>query len=280
MRNIVVSGGTDGMGQALARHYVRTGNAVVVLGRSQEKGAEILAYAQQQGAGERAHFIRVDLSLVSEQRRAVERIGSLFPVVDALVLAAQHYRAERVVTAEGNEHTFALYYLSRYVLGEGLRPQLERAERPVVLNICGPGTTAGQVHWGDLQLADGYKGMKALMQGSRTNDLLGVGFARAHADSKVRYLLYNPVFVATSFSGDYKKGVRPLVSFAKRVAATPVEKGIQPIIKLIDNPPDQPISAWKKLKEIGLGLKTFRPEDADRLRTVTEELLADRSPAS
>ncbi|MEU5404202.1 SDR family NAD(P)-dependent oxidoreductase [Streptomyces sp. NPDC005963] len=277
MKNIVVSGGTDGMGRALARHYVNSGWRVLIIGRNPDKGAEFLAEAKQSGAADRAIFLQADLSLVSEQYRAVKEIAKVFPVVDAVVLGAQHFRRERTVTAEGFESTFALYYLSRYVLSNGLLPQLELADNPVVLNICGPGVSVGEIHWNDLQLEHGYKGLKAMMQGSRANDLLGVGMAKAHKGSKVRHVLYNPVFVATSFSGEYKKPVRLLVDLAKRLGATSVEKGIEPIIELLDDPPAKAISAYKKRKEISLSHKSFSETDAARLREVTKAILTPHS---
>ncbi|MFF8955408.1 SDR family NAD(P)-dependent oxidoreductase [Streptomyces sp. NPDC014894] len=279
MKNMVVSGGTDGMGRALARHYVNSGWSVLIIGRNPDKGAEFLAEAERSGAAGRAVFLRADLSLVSEQYRAVAEIAEIFPVVDALVLGAQHFRRDRTVTEEGFESTFALYYLSRYVLSDELLPRLESADNPVVLNICGPGVPVGGIHWDDLQLEHGYTGLKAMMQGSRANDLLGVGMAKAHRSCKVRYVLYNPVFVATSFSGEYRKPVRLLVDLAKRIGATSVAKGIEPIIELLDDPPAKAISAYKKRQEISLGHQSFSETDATRLREITETILASRLTA-
>ncbi|MFI8952687.1 SDR family NAD(P)-dependent oxidoreductase [Streptomyces sp. NPDC053750] len=276
MVNAVVSGGTDGIGRALARHFLSTGNSVIIVGRSPQKGAEFLQEAERAGASDRARFIRADLGLVSEQRRVAAEIAEIFPVVDRLVLTAQHFQGKRTVTAEGFEQTFALYYLSRYVLSHALVPQLEKSANPVVLNVCGPGVPTGEIHWDDLQLEHGYKGLKAMMQGSRANDLLGVGFTRAHPGSRVRYVLYNPVFVATNFSGDYKAPVRLGISVAKLLGAT-VEKGIRPAVALVEEPPAAPLSAFKKRKPVSLDHKAFDQNAADRLRTVTEELLAART---
>jgi len=60
----------------------------------------------------------------------------------------------------------AIYVLSRYLLAERLRPALERADAPVILNLSGTGgIRAGRIHWDDLQLTRGYTMFKATMQG-------------------------------------------------------------------------------------------------------------------
>ncbi|MEK8107387.1 hypothetical protein NKG94_23690 [Micromonospora sp. M12] len=85
----------------------------------------------------------------------------------------------RVVTGEGFEQTFAIYVLSRYLLAERLRPALERAPAPVILNLSGTGgIRSGRLHWDDLQFTSGYTMFRATMQGARANDLLGAASRR------------------------------------------------------------------------------------------------------
>ena len=115
------------------------GDEVAIVGRNAEKGAAFLDAAERLGAAGRAHFVLADLSLVAEtKRRAIDEIGTLFPKVDALVLCARHYRTTRSVTGEGFESTFALFYLSRFVMSYGMADLLDAADEPMILNVCGP----------------------------------------------------------------------------------------------------------------------------------------------
>lgn len=152
MRTHVITGGTDGIGKAVAHHYLDSGHEVVVVGRSAKKGKAWLDAARQRGAAGRAHFIHADLSLTTETRAAIDRVRSSFSTVDTLVLCARHFRTTRLVTAEGFENTFAHFYLSRFLLSHGLADLLEAAAAPVILNVAGPGSGA-HIHWEDLQLA-------------------------------------------------------------------------------------------------------------------------------
>lgn len=153
---VVVSGGTNGMGRAFALGRAERGDQVVVLGRNRERGAAL--------AGGAITFLPVDLASVSETRQVVEHILTEYPVVDALTLFANALAPRRIVTADGLERTFALYYLSRYLLSFGLRPALDRATTPVIVNIAGVGVSKGEVHWADPQLASGYSLVTAQLQ--------------------------------------------------------------------------------------------------------------------
>ncbi|MYW05228.1 SDR family NAD(P)-dependent oxidoreductase [Streptomyces sp. SID3343] len=273
MKTIVVSGGTDGIGKALAHTYLSRGERVAVVGRNLEKGKAFLAAAAETGAAARAFFIPADLSLVAENHRVVAELEARFPVVDALVLCARHYRSARLETSEGLENTFALEYVSRYLLGHGLIASLERAERPVVVNVSGPGIPKGEIHWDDPGLAGGYSGGAAQTQAGRANDLLGVAFAAAHGAGPVKYVLVHPGAVATSFSGRYDAAAAAHVAAMKRTAR-PVAEAVVPIAACIDDPPAEPLSAFVRGERISVHHPSFDHTSATRLLDLTRDLLA------
>ena len=259
MKTIVISGGTDGMGKAIALHYLDRGDTVVVLGRDADKGAVF------------RDFIPTDLSLVAENRKVVEDITAAFPVVDALVLCARHFRSTRQQTPEGLESTFALEYLSRFALSHGLAESLQRAEKPVIVNVSGPGVPKPEIHWDDIGLARGYDGVTAQMQAGRANDLLGAAFAARH--DSISYVLVNPGAVATSFSGEYDAATLAHVERLKKFGK-PVEEGIAPILALIDQPPGQSLSAFVEGRRVSPDLD---PVAAERLAVLTHNLLRRHS---
>ncbi|POX55054.1 oxidoreductase [Streptomyces sp. Ru71] len=274
MSALVVAGGTDGIGKALAELYLDRGDTVVVIGRAEDKGRAFLDAARERGAGERAHFVRADLSLLAQTSRAVEEIRDLLPVVDALVLCARHYRSLRTETPEGLEENFALFYLSRYLLGHGLVESLRKADRPVVVNVAGPGADLGLVRWDDLQLRRGYHGGAALGQGGKLNDLLGVSFAERYGVTPgIRYVLIHPGVTATSFSGVYDEATLPHIKSMQR-HAKPVSAALPPIVAAIDSPPNEPLSAFVEGHRIGVDSPGFDRRAARRLEELTEQLLS------
>lgn len=271
-RTVVISGGTDGMGRALAMARAGRGDQVVVLGSDPAKGRRLLADADRIGAGERVEFLQADLSGVAATRGVVERILRRHEVVDALCLFANRQAPRRTTTEEGLERTFALYYLSRYLLGHGLTPALRRAASPVIVNVAGVGVTKGRIHWDDLQLERRYGTVAAQLQAGRANDLLGVAFA-AQQDNPIRYVLYHPGFTRSGDLSPLPAPVRVLLRVAARLAARPVEQAVAPIHGFLDHPPAAALSAIDRDVTLPLTLETLDPANARRLLDVTRRLL-------
>ncbi|QNP75224.1 SDR family NAD(P)-dependent oxidoreductase [Streptomyces roseirectus] len=278
MKTIVVTGGTSGIGQALAHTCLERGERVVVVAPDPVKGKKFLDTAQRTGAEGRAFFIEADLSLVSENRRVIADITETFEAVDALVLCARYFRSYRTVTPEGFEHNFALYYLSRYLLGRGLAGPMNKADAPVVLNIAGPGVGPAGVKWADLGLEHGYDGWSAMFQGGRLNDLLGVAYAEPGNGHRARYVLLFPGGTRTGFAGDFDPATALHIEQMKR-AAQPVGTTVPPLVELIESPPHAPLSAFVEGMPLSLLRPAFDKRDAARLERVTRELLRDTAGA-
>lgn len=260
MRVTVVAGGTGGMGRAVVQARLERGDEVVAIGSSAEKGRLLPAGA---------HFLRADLSSITETRAVIAAVRERWPVVDALALFANRQAPRRVVTAEGLEQTFAVYYLSRYLLSHGLREQLDRAAAPVIVNVAGVGVTKGEIHWDDLQLSRRYGMVAAQLQAGRAIDLLGVDFA-ARSGARARYVLYHPGFTRSGDLSTLPRPARATIRLLARFAARPVADAIRPIVAWLDEPPAAALTAVDRTEPVDL---SERSADARRLATVTEELL-------
>ncbi|MFF3439644.1 SDR family NAD(P)-dependent oxidoreductase [Streptosporangium sp. NPDC002721] len=244
-RTIVITGGTNGIGKALARHHAERGDLVIAVG-SGEAGGERLRRDVPS-----ARFVRADLSSVRQTRDLIERLRDDHPVIDALVLGAFRYNRERVETEEGFEHTFALYVINRWLMAEGLREPLERAPAPVIVDLCGVGgIRAGRIRWDDPQLTRGYRPFRATMQGARGRELL----ASTYAAERTSYVLYNPMFVATGLFEPFRQPVRGLVRVTSALFAQPVARAVPPIAALIDSPPAGPLTACRRGRPIAFAV--------------------------
>lgn len=262
MAVIVISGGTDGMGRALALGRAARGDRVFAIGSNPAKGARL---------GRGVEFVHADLSTLAGNRAALAAIAAATPVVDALALLANRQSPRRVETADGLEATFALYYLSRHLLGEGLRPLLAASARPVIVNVAGVGVTKGAIAWDDLQLTRGYGMVRAQLQAGRANDLLGVAHAAEHG-RRVPYVLYHPGFTRSGDASPLPAPVRVALRVAARLAARPVEESVAAVHDFIDDPPKEPLTAVDRGRRLPLTLRTLDPADAARLAVITRGL--------
>ncbi|WP_433386345.1 SDR family NAD(P)-dependent oxidoreductase [Micromonospora sp. KLBMP9576] len=268
------------MGRALVLGRAARGDRVLAVGSNPAKGDQLLTAAEEAGLGDRVGFLAADLSTIAGNDKVIKHVTAEYDAIDALVLAANRHFPERTETSEGLESTFALYYLSRYLLGHGLMSTLAAGpRRPVIINIAGVGLTSGRIHWDDLQLRGRYRTITAQLQAGRANDLLGVAMA-ARFGRQASYVLYHPGFTRSGYSAmeQINPLTRALIRTIARAAARPVEKAIAPVHDFIDAPPPAPLTAVDRGRPVPLDRQTLDPAAARRLAEVTAGLLvADRT---
>jgi NAD(P)-dependent dehydrogenase (short-subunit alcohol dehydrogenase family) len=83
----IVTGGTQGLGEAIARLFAERGAAgIVICGRNAEKGEEVASDISSAGCP--TVFVQADLAKVADCRKVVAKADERFGRVDALVNAA------------------------------------------------------------------------------------------------------------------------------------------------------------------------------------------------
>jgi NAD(P)-dependent dehydrogenase (short-subunit alcohol dehydrogenase family) len=168
-RVAVITGASSGIGLAAARMLASQGWRVIGTGRDPQRTASAEAQLRAAAAtGVRTDMIRVDLALMSDAARAADQISSLTDRVDVLINNAGGTARERVVTAEGNEATFAGNHLGHFILTRRLLPLLQRAAADSprgttrIINVSSKAhETAPGLDWNNLQMLDGFVPMKA-----------------------------------------------------------------------------------------------------------------------
>ncbi|MET0863297.1 MAG: SDR family oxidoreductase [Nakamurella sp.] len=83
---VLISGGTQGLGAAIARACTREGAAVVISGRNAERGEKVIADLQNTGA--EASFVHTDISDVAAAQASVAATIQRHGRIDCLVNAA------------------------------------------------------------------------------------------------------------------------------------------------------------------------------------------------
>lgn len=270
MKTILITGGTNGIGKGIAMSYLRNGDRVIVVGSSSANGDIFYNEAKKFGVEQRAFYIQANLSLVKENQRIIEEIKSRFHSLDLIVFCAVKHSTSYTQTNEGVELTFALAYLSRFILSYGLKECLEKAENPIILNVCGSGMK-GEVNWDDLQHKNSFNTQKVMFHSSRLNDLLGVQFTQNDTVHKIKYIMYNPWAVQTS--GMMEVYNNPLMKVLYKLIGKPVKKAIIPIIELLNNPPMSTLSAYRERKELSLTNVSYNQQNAKKLYDITVGIL-------
>ena len=86
-RVAIVTGGTQGLGEAIAGDFVARGaKGIVICGRSADKGRAVAERLTKRGC--KTEFVRADLSVVEDCRKVVAAADRAFGRIDVLVNAA------------------------------------------------------------------------------------------------------------------------------------------------------------------------------------------------
>ena len=278
MKTILITGATDGVGKGLALHYLQQNFEVYAVGTSHEKAALLKQQAKAFGKEANLHVLQANLSLVSENKRVVEWVKEHVTALDGAVFCAASLKPQESYreTEEGLEFTFALYYVSRFVLSYALKDVLEASTAPFILNVAAPGMK-GEVKWEDLQWKSSYNGQSVQFHGSRLNDLLAVQFTQADTMNKIRYLLFNPMAVRTPGAAKMFEGTgfsKKLGRLYYKLLGKDIEEIVEMIVMHEQQTLDAGLHAFKQTKSVALSMPTFDVENAKKLDEATHALVA------
>ncbi len=97
----LITGGTSGIGRATAVLFAREGAEVAIVGRSDERGREVVAEIEQ--AGGTALFVRCDVRYTADCQHAVEETIRCFGRVDILFNNAGVFYANTILDCTEEE---------------------------------------------------------------------------------------------------------------------------------------------------------------------------------
>jgi NAD(P)-dependent dehydrogenase (short-subunit alcohol dehydrogenase family) len=130
----VVTGATSGMGRGIANRFAREGAAVVVSGRDEDRGNDVIN--EITGAGGKASFAAGDITTSETNQNLVERAVQTYGGLDILVCSAGELGIASLteISEELWEKTVAtnltaVFYLLKY----GIPAMLERGGGTVVV---------------------------------------------------------------------------------------------------------------------------------------------------
>ena len=153
-KTVLVTGSTDGLGKEVARQLGALGAFVIVHGRNQERGEEVVRTIKAAGVGDAA-FHRADLASLSGVAALAETIMETYDRLDVLVNnAAAVSGDERQTSADGYELAFAVNYLAHFVLTYRLLPLLEASAPARIVNVSSMGQTP--IDFADVMMERSY----------------------------------------------------------------------------------------------------------------------------
>ena len=158
-KTVLITGATSGLGLATALLLAERGAEVVMVGRDRTRSNFMRTEVAKCAAGNAPILFLADLSSQAEIHRLAERLHGCFSRIDVLINNAAAVFAEREVTPDGLEKTFAVNHLAPFALTHLLLDLLRAAPAGRIL------TASSEFHSGELDFSN--------LQGQRQYNWLG-----------------------------------------------------------------------------------------------------------
>lgn len=234
-RICLVTGATSGIGKVTAAALAEHGATVIVVSRNEKRCADTVKEIRASTGNPAVEYFVADLSDLDQVRRLASEVTSRYPRLDVLVNNAGGYFLNRLETPDGYEMTWALNYLSPFLLTQLLLPSLESSDSARIINVSSGAHSQGVIDFDDLQSEHEYVGLEAYAQSKLALVMFTYELARRLEGGSVTVNALHPGQVATNFgrnNGVLRFYVRRLV---KRNEISP-EEGAQTSIYLATSP--------------------------------------------
>ena len=156
---VLVTGATDGLGKRVALEFARRDATVLLHGRNEERATAAMHDIREETNNDELRYYLADFASLGEVRALAARIFSEHDRLDVLVNNAGVIVPERKVSEDGYELTFAVNYLSHFLLTNLLLPLLQDSVPSRIVNVASAGQSP--VDFDDPMLEHGYDGMRA-----------------------------------------------------------------------------------------------------------------------
>ena len=272
----LVTGANSGIGRVAALGLAERGAAVVLVCRSEERGAPVLDEIERQGQGGTATLLTADLSSQRQVRAAAAAFRDCFDRLDVLINnAGVARRGTRLVSEDGLEATFAVNHLAPFLLTSLLLDRLKASAPARVITVSSAAHRNYALDFDDLQGERRYSGFGAYARSKLANVLFTRELSRRLEGTGVTANCLHPGVVATGIFRNQPRWVRAV--FTSPLSLTP-EKGADTLLWLATAPDVAEVSGgyFVRRKPRRPSRAARDPAAARRLWEASEALTAAR----
>jgi NAD(P)-dependent dehydrogenase (short-subunit alcohol dehydrogenase family) len=258
----LITGSTDGVGRVVAQRLGSAGFRVLVHGRDNTRGREVVTEIERSGGC--AEFIGADLASLVNVRHLAAAVGQRTDRLDILINNAGVGTAGafRQTSSDGHELRFAVNYLAGFLLTHLLLSLMRRSVPARIINVA----SAGQhpIDFSDVMLVRGYSGARAYCQSKLAQIMFTIDLADELAGTEITVNALHPATYMDT-------------QMVRRAGVTPRssrEEGAEAILNLATSPALAGRSGcyFNGLREARAEAQAYDAEARRRLRIISTEL--------
>ncbi|KTG10640.1 short-chain dehydrogenase [Haloprofundus marisrubri] len=193
-RTALVTGGTSGLGAAVARRLADRNASVAIVGRNRKRGRRVAADLRERTDG-RVEFYRADLASQSVVRELAAEFRARHDRLDLLVNGAGVFSSSRRLTEDGIEFTLAVNHLAPFLLTHELLSLLTAGASSRIVTVSSGLLERGEMDFSDLFFEENYDTMDAYARSKLANVLFTAELSERLNGESVTATAVNPGFV-------------------------------------------------------------------------------------
>jgi NAD(P)-dependent dehydrogenase (short-subunit alcohol dehydrogenase family) len=241
-RTAVVTGGTAGIGRAAADRLAANGFDAIIVGHNRERGERVAREIQERANRGHVAFEAADLTSLHDVRALAERLVQQYPRLDVVVHNFGAMYADRRVTRDGHEATFATNVLTPLRLTQMLLPALRAAAPSRVVFVNSDAHKFAKPDLDDLEAERFYRGFDMHARAKLLQLLVARHLSAQLADSGVSVFMVNPGGAWTEQVAAMTPRMMPpmmrlwwpMIRFVQRRRST--QKAARPVIRAATDP--------------------------------------------
>ncbi len=235
-RICLITGANSGIGKATTLGLVKMGAIVVMVCRNQNMGETALAEIKAQSGNESVEMMLADLASQESVRQLVRDYKDRYQQLDVLINNAGVAKANRTLTVDSIETTFAVNYLAPFLLTNLLLDMLKASAPARIVNVSSMVHKWSAIDFDNLQGEKRYDMDKAYNQSKLAVVLFTYELARKLQGTGVTVNSLEPGMVATNFAREYTGFKRLMATRLWRPFMKSPEKGAETSIYLASSP--------------------------------------------
>lgn len=237
MKNILITGGTSGIGLEAAVVLAKAGDQVTIVGRDPGRTATALAEIQKRSGNAAVASMLCDFSSQDAIRAFAAEYRAKHSKIDVLVNNAGMVSPKRVLTKDGIESTFATNHLGYFLLTHLLLDLVVAAAPARIVNVSSIAHKRGTIDFDDLGFEKGGYGiMKAYERSKLANVMFTRELSRRLQGKNVLVNCLHPGAVATGIWAKAPGWTQPILKVLSSLFMLTPEQGGQTITYLAASP--------------------------------------------
>ena len=264
-QTVLVTGATNGLGRRVARDLAERGASVLLHGRDAARAGAVAREISEETGNDKLGYRLADLSSLEEVRRLAEELRSSHERLDVLVNNAGVILPEREESRDGAELTFAVNYLSHFLLTRLFLPLLVRGFASAPARIVNVASAAqSPIDFDDPMLEKRYDPMLAYSQSKLAMVMHAFDLAGELEGSGVTANALHPATLMDT------KMVRETFGYARST----VEEGAEATVRLAASPEVEGVSGryFDGKREARANRQAYDEEARGKLRRLSEQL--------